>query len=230
MRSLGSPIIIDTQTGRQVLSEPFILHHGVEGLGCSPGSNCCEKCRTASVGSLNPSDGELDFRDPMVLRELRLAMTLSPLVAYLYAKEPELMEEFNSAAFIDDPIWGVSSTKLALLWISQYEKHRAQSFDVNQYFTPPSMYPTARGVVLIMGELGYYQPNGGGIPAKFPRLSAYMQAVGTTYGEGGSVEPPFLTDSEKQGGLGLQASTLAMAGIGAVAVAIFFMTLRTKGR
>lgn len=238
----GSSVILDSSNGRQILSEPFILHHGVEGLGeCFPGNDCCEKCRAgglnlsgcaACLGAIQTStvepSAELDLTDPAVLREIRMAMAWAQITAYLFSTEPDVMAEFNTPAFLDDPVWGVASTKLAYIWIDQYELHRGP-LAADEVFVAPNMYPTAKGVTVIMGELGYFTDSGSQLPQMFPRLSAFMEAVGPQHGEGGEVDPPFLSDAGKQeGGSGLQASTLAMAGIGAVGVAIFVLALRGK--
>lgn len=155
---------------------------------------------------------KLDLKNPEVIRELKGAMASAPfMLPFVFGDEAE--RDFTTGDFFqDNEVWGLRETKFARLWWDAYDR---LSENTDGLFVYPHLYPSAAGVLEIMGVLGYGVPKPPVVDfANFPHLTAF---VDETQGDAkrGSIVVPFVSDQDIEGSaLPLKAGTIALVVIG----------------
>lgn len=160
------------------------------------------------------SAGVLDMTDAATVRELKTALA--------YGWGESLTQENQriwDAAFFESPIWGPKASDLTDRWAAQ-TLALPDTGDLTRAAlvvdTPRGSYLTAQGVGTLIA-LGVGAPMVGlNFAGDFPILSAWMAATQQDPASA-SVTPPYFSESDRTGGgLGINMSTVALVGLGAV--------------
>jgi len=184
------------------------------------------------------SEVTLDLRDPAVVKEVRAAMVMTGV-------NPDMLQNSQDyVALIEDPLWGPQTTELFLTWLDWYKTQVLQQGtspvpDAELAITGSGgTYPSAKGIMSLVatgvGSPGY-PGNPQGFQTGYPKLSAFTTAIlalGSDYSQVAVVQPYFTERDVVQGeGGGMKVSTMALIGLGIVAVvggAVVFATRRKK--
>lgn len=153
----------------------------------------------------------LDLQDPEVLKEIKGAMASAPfMIPYVFGDDAD--RDFLEGFFDENELWGVKETKFAILWLEEYEK---LSQNTAGLFVYPHRYPSPKGVIEIMGILGYGVPKPPLVDFRhFPKLTAFVDATGGDPKKG-SVVVPFVSPQDIEGSaLPLKTGTIAIVVLG----------------
>jgi hypothetical protein len=197
--------------------------------------------RPAGVGAFGAvgTAGTIDLSNPAVVKEVKMAMAMGvPGVA--------LSDEgsaYYNELFYADPLWGPKATELFAAWLDMFA---GLTLPADTPAVPRSelavevvggMYPTARGLLTIIG-MGVGSPGQPGNPAwfeaNFPNLKAFMDAALQVEMDTSALKvlPPFFSEGERvRAEEGIKMSTVALVGLGVVGVlgaAIVLGTRRKK--
>jgi hypothetical protein len=154
---------------------------------------------------------KLDLQDPEAIKELKGAMASAPfMLPFVFGDDAE--GDFTGDFFQDNEVWGLRETKFARFWWDAYDRLSANTAGL---FVYPHLYPSVKGVLEIMGVLGY------GVPkppladfANFPHLTAFVDELQGDP-KRGSLVVPFVSDQDLEGSaLPLKTGTIALVVIG----------------
>jgi hypothetical protein len=154
---------------------------------------------------------KLDLQNPEVIKELKGAMASAPfMLPYVFGDDAE--RDFQGDFLDDNEVWGVRETKFARFWWDAYER---LSENTSGLFVYPHLYPSAKGVLEIMGVLGYGVPKPALVDFQyFPHLTEFVDG---TNGDPkrGSVVVPFVSEQDIEGSaLPMKTSTIALVVLG----------------
>jgi len=154
---------------------------------------------------------KLDLQDPEVIKEIKGAMASAPfMIPYVFGDDAD--RDFLDGFFLENRIWGVRETKFAILWLEEYSRI---SQNTEGLFVYPHRYPSPKGILEIMGVLGYGVPRPPAVDFRnFPELTAFVDSL-----EGdprrGSVVAPFVSPQDIEGStLPLKTGTIAIVMLG----------------
>lgn len=171
----------------------------------------------------------LDLKNPAAVIELKTAMAMAPyMLPLVFGQDAE--PDFDEG-FFKDPIWGMKATKFGRLWIEQFKKASPGIPNADAMLVSPHLFPASVGALMSLVSLGYRQPVANPIDfSNFPILTAYFDATGGDPSKG-SVVAPFFSVEEQQGGVPtVQASTIAMIGLGLVGIVALGLVFSGKKR
>jgi len=154
---------------------------------------------------------KLDLQDPEVIREVKGAMASAPfMLPFVFGDDAE--RDFTGDFFQDNEVWGLRETKFARLWWDAYDR---LSENTAGLFVYPHLYPSSKGILEIMGVLGYGVPKPPLVDfSNFPHLTAFVDELKGD-SKRGSLVVPFVSDQDLEGSaLPLKTGTIALVVIG----------------
>ncbi len=154
---------------------------------------------------------QLDLKNPEVIRELKGAMASAPfMLPFVFGDDAE--RDFTGDFFQDNEVWGLRETKFARLWWDAYDRISENTAGL---FVYPHLYPSSKGVLEIMGVLGYGVPKPAVVDfSNFPHLTQFVDALQGDP-KRGSLVVPFVSDQDLEGSaLPLKTGTIALVVVG----------------
>lgn len=172
----------------------------------------------------------LDLEDPAAVRQLKAAMGMTPFMLPLVFGD-EADPDFNEA-FFDNPIWDSRATKFGRLWLESYKKaFPSNAGSADRFFVAPHLFPSSLGVMMILVVLGYKQPVQASVDfSSLDRLTAFFDEAGGDPSQGSVKAPFFSSDAQRGGASKLQASTIAVAGLGLLGLVALGLAFGGKKR
>lgn len=171
----------------------------------------------------------LDLKDPVAVRQMKTAMGMAPFmmpIVFGDQADPDFSE-----AFFENPVWDARATKFARLWIEEYKKAFPDQPGADNFLVEPHLFPSALGALMSLVILGYKQPVQVSVDfSQLDRLTAFFDETGGDPTKG-AVRAPFFSRQAQQGGASkLQASTVAVAGLGLLGLVALGLAFGDKKR
>lgn len=172
----------------------------------------------------------LDLTDPVAVRQLKAAMAMAPFMMPLIIGD-QADPDFDEA-FAENPIWDARATKFARLWLQEYKKaFPDNAAQADSLLVEPHLFPSALGALMALVILGYRQPVQVSVDfSQLDRLTTFFDDTGGDPSQGAVKAPFFSRDAQRGGVSKLQASTVAVAGLGLLGLVALGLAFGGKKR
>lgn len=232
---LGLPLYVDGQE----VDTPMTIYHGPNGLGQTmrpslrihQGIDRPWVTRGVLRGIGAAAEGTLDLTDPATVREVKTALSFANPDITL---TPEGQAVYTESWYAS-PIWDKVTSELMASFLAKATSEPSTYKETDlATTTDKGSYPTAAGIITMLA-VGVGSPGYGDDPTyfakNFPILSTFSQKVAEAGGDTAKfdVKAPYFTESEKvKGKGGLNVSTMALIGLGAVAALGAYMIFKKR--